>query len=330
MSLLSLPDELIHNLSFHLIAHTPLGPPQALLTLALTSRPFHLVVTSSTFKAKICRFMFDTGAITRRLFIPKDTDLADELHRCCNVLKEIRRADITESGDSVVDDTLVAAYILMLNNDGKNYAQLEHAGLDDYVDKFIRTRLWEGRETNQGWPLDNFNNSSALWLMWMTLTKRRSFLWIIQLFTDFFVRKTCGRVACCSRTNDSADLALCCSSPSRTSSPIFSIQNPTPSTVCLCLRSSKPLQPSSRPSKSLPSTTSRHNRSPRNSLPHLPRSLHPSRPLLQRSLTHVLAPLNNRSEIVIRSQKGNVPSPSSPSSTSRSWTRYRRRYSRGL
>ena len=71
--------------------------------------------------------------------------------------------------------TLILAYLLMLCNDGKNYAQLEHAGLDTFVDNFIKSRLWEGRETNQGWPLDNIFKSSALWLMWMTLTKRWSF-----------------------------------------------------------------------------------------------------------------------------------------------------------
>lgn len=173
MSLFRLPDEVIHQCSFYVIAHDPLGPPQALLTLALTCRAFSLVVLSNAFRARICRLMFDTGAVTRRLFHPRDSDLADELHRCCNLLKVIRRA---ETEDLDVDDTLISAYFLMLNNDGKNYAQLEHAGLDAYVDMFMRTRLWEGRETNQGWPLDNTTNSAALWLKWMTLTKRRSFL----------------------------------------------------------------------------------------------------------------------------------------------------------
>jgi hypothetical protein len=116
--------------------------------------------------------MFDVGAVSRRLFHPRDSDLADELHRCCNVLKAIRRGDFIDSDGVIVEETLFSAYILMLSNDGKNYAQLEHAGLDDYVNRFIATRVWVGTETNQGWPLDNANNSSALWLMWMTLTKR--------------------------------------------------------------------------------------------------------------------------------------------------------------
>ena len=132
--------------------------------------------------------MFDIGAVTRRLFHPRNSDLADELERCCNLLKEIRRRDVMDSDDTFVEDTLRSSYLLMLSNDGKNYAQLEHAGLDAYVDKFIFTRLWEESETNRGWPLDNHSNSAALWLKWMTLTKRwSSFFIYIRLFTDFFL-----------------------------------------------------------------------------------------------------------------------------------------------
>lgn len=189
MSILTLPDELIHQCSFHVVAHDPLGPPHALIPLALISRSFNLVVSSHAFRARIYRLKFDVGAVTRRLFIPRDSDLADELHRCCNILREIRRGDVTESEDPLVDDTLSSAYTLMLSNDGKNYAQLQHAGLDAYVDKFIMTRLWEGSETNHGWPLDNDNNSIALWLMWMTLTKRWFFssLLFFRLLTDFLL-----------------------------------------------------------------------------------------------------------------------------------------------
>ena len=177
MSLLTLPDEIIHHCCFHVVAHDPLGPPHAIIPLALICRSINLVVSSHVFKARICRLMFDVGAVTRRIFHPRDSDLADELERCCNVLKEIRRGDVIDSEeDPLVEETLIAAYILMLHNDGKNYAQLERAGLHAYVDNFITTRLWDESETNQGWPLHNIQNACALWLMWMTLTKRWSFL----------------------------------------------------------------------------------------------------------------------------------------------------------
>ena len=177
MSLSILPNELISHCAFHLIAQSPLGPPNALIPLALTSRSFHHVVTANPFLAKICRLKFDVRPLTRRLFRPRDRDLADELVRCCRLIHEIRRADVAES-DSILDDTFMSAYILMLSNDGKNYAQLEHAGLHTLVDNFVRSRLWEGRHSNQGWPLDTPNNSVALWLLWMTLTKGWSSLFL--------------------------------------------------------------------------------------------------------------------------------------------------------
>jgi hypothetical protein len=193
MSLLQLPTEIIHQFAFHLLASRPLDPPTALLDLALTCRSFSQIVSSKPFLAKLCRLKFDVASITRRCFNPRDRDLADELVRCCRVLREIRTGNIPETED---DDTLVAAYVLMLNNDGKNYAQLQHAGLDAYVDNFVRNRLWKGRDSNQGWPLDTLNNSVALWLMWMTLTKRSVFFFsfFAYLLIHFLLRKIKGRV----------------------------------------------------------------------------------------------------------------------------------------
>ena len=198
MSLLTLPVELIHHCCFHVLAHNPLGPPRDFITLALVCRALNRVVSSHAFSARLFRLMFDVGAVGRRLFHPRDSDLADELHRNCKVLKIIQTADVTDSDETCIEDTLLSAYILMLSNDGKNYAQLEHAGLDFFVDKFINTRLWEGREFNQGWPSDSAMNSAALWLMWMTLTKRWSLFFFLMTLLTRYIRKTSRKVARCS------------------------------------------------------------------------------------------------------------------------------------
>jgi hypothetical protein len=62
---------------------------------------------------------------------------------------------------------------MMLDNDGKNFAQLEWAGVAEFVDKFIRLRLWEGRmqHPNAGWPLASLANSCALWIAWLTMDR---------------------------------------------------------------------------------------------------------------------------------------------------------------
>ncbi|KAJ2937014.1 hypothetical protein H1R20_g83, partial [Candolleomyces eurysporus] len=116
----------------------------------------------------ICRFKFDVGAVTRRAFTPGVKDLNGHLVQMCNLLRFIRRNDIN---DMEAEDQLLIAYVAMLDNDGKNRAQLQHAGIEDFVDRFVRRRLWVDCEANDGWPQENVTNSCALWLMWMFTTK---------------------------------------------------------------------------------------------------------------------------------------------------------------
>lgn len=68
-------------------------------------------------------------------------------------------------------DILPELYLLRLDSDGKNYAQLEYAGIRDFVRDFVLNRLYDDAELNDGWPLENAQNSCALWLMWMFTLK---------------------------------------------------------------------------------------------------------------------------------------------------------------
>ncbi|KAF8167243.1 hypothetical protein B0H34DRAFT_669736 [Crassisporium funariophilum] len=177
-----LPIEILHNLAFHLLASHPLGPPTALLPLLLTSRAFHAALTHPAFLARVFRLKFDAGAISRRAFEPYDTDCADQLVVSCRVLKTLRRGDFMDASEREepeaedwldAEGVLLAAYVMMLDNDGRNWAQLEWAGVEGYVRGYVRRRLWEGREGNEGWPKDSSPNACALWLMWMMETKQK-------------------------------------------------------------------------------------------------------------------------------------------------------------
>ncbi|PPQ75458.1 hypothetical protein CVT26_016105, partial [Gymnopilus dilepis] len=170
--LLRLPPELIDTIAFTLVAHTPLGPPAALLPLLLTHSSLHTQLTSAPFLARIARLKLDTAAVTRRLFSPSPADLAEHLVHACRVLQALRAGDVS---DLDVEDTLASALLLMLDNDGRNYAQLRHAGVHVFVERYVRQRLWEGREGNFGWPLHSKANATALWLLWLT-TERTSLL----------------------------------------------------------------------------------------------------------------------------------------------------------
>ncbi|KAF8954210.1 hypothetical protein BDZ97DRAFT_1928581 [Flammula alnicola] len=169
-TLTSLPTELIHNIIYALVAHHPLGPPTAILPLLCTSKGLHAIASAPALLARIARLKFDVGAVTRRLFHPYTDDLAEQLVHACRLLQALRRGDVN---DIDADGHLFTALLLMLDNDGKNYAQLEWAGVHVYVDEFVQQKLWVGREANDGWPLDNQGNACALWLMWLTMDRQR-------------------------------------------------------------------------------------------------------------------------------------------------------------
>ena len=55
---------------------------------------------------------------------------------------------------------------MLLENDGKNHRRLDAAGLPDFVDTFVRERLYEN--TVDGLPDESELNSLAIWLLWLT------------------------------------------------------------------------------------------------------------------------------------------------------------------
>jgi len=160
------PNEVLHNIAYALVE--PLGPSQELVPLMLVSKALKTILSANSLKARIFRLKFDERAVNRRSLRPYDCDLADQLDHVCAMLRAIKSGNVRseEAGTH-----LFTAYILMLDNDGKNYAQLEWAGIDTFVNAFVRLRLWEGRGLNEGWPLDSPENACALWLMWMTISR---------------------------------------------------------------------------------------------------------------------------------------------------------------
>jgi hypothetical protein len=113
---------------------------------------------------------FDLGAVRRR-FGPKrirTTNLAFQLKKYCINLQDIRRGDIYSPH---IHDVLRTAFFMASENDGKNACQLEWAGLDGFVDRFVRARLCENIAQYNGWPVESSVNALALWLMWFTTTR---------------------------------------------------------------------------------------------------------------------------------------------------------------
>ncbi|TFK21535.1 hypothetical protein FA15DRAFT_672471 [Coprinopsis marcescibilis] len=167
----TIPDEVLELIAFLLVASEPLDNLADLVPFLRASREVYGVLSlqsGTVLYSRICRLKFDCGAVARRAFQPFSRDLADHLVQMCQLLQFIRRGDEWHED---AQDYLLLAFIAMLDDDGKNRAQLEHVGLREFVDKFVRGRLNEGREANDMWPIENDANTCALWLMWMFTTQ---------------------------------------------------------------------------------------------------------------------------------------------------------------
>ncbi|KAF7364618.1 hypothetical protein MVEN_00331000 [Mycena venus] len=162
----TIPAEVLEHIAYEVTCLQPLGPPSGLIPLLLTCKTVNKRLSgTSALYARIFRFKFDSGAVRRRAFNPTPAQYFDQL---------------------------VLAYLMMLENDGRNAAQLSRAGLDSYLSIFVRTRLWDDRDKSHGWPTDNTASACALWLVWMTTTeekiKAESVAWrnqIIQLVLPY-------------------------------------------------------------------------------------------------------------------------------------------------
>ncbi|TFK79602.1 hypothetical protein K466DRAFT_533751, partial [Polyporus arcularius HHB13444] len=149
----------------------PLGPPSALVPLLCAHSHLYSLLSitrNAHLYARIFRATFDYHAPERRF--PDDASyslaLAAQLVRNCESLQRIR------TGDLLLDD-LYRAFALCLENDGRNAAQLQWAGLPDYIERYVCSRLWHGRDRTHNWPRESRENAFALWLYWYTLTPDR-------------------------------------------------------------------------------------------------------------------------------------------------------------
>lgn len=211
-SLETIPPELLEHIAFHVAASNPLGPPSGLVPLLRTSRHVHdaLSITHNPhLYARVFSCMFDFSAVKRRFGIESlpSEPLAQELKRRCIVLKRIKaQVDCLQTGNpelveatspnlefaaealpststsrvsrypgenTMLDEVLWVAYLMMLENDGMNERQLRAADIEAWLDTYwfnpagassaIQTAGW------RSWPPDTERNGLAMWLYWLTL-----------------------------------------------------------------------------------------------------------------------------------------------------------------
>jgi len=183
-SLNVIPDEVLEHIAFYSGSEQLLGPPSSLPILLTLSRRINGALSPEStphLYARIFSAKFDFAAPLRRLGASALTAsaLMGELRSRCIVLKRIRAAKDclhdkspdTANGDDVLDNVLWVAYLMMLENDGKNAAQLrDYANIGDWLTKYWfdpRGRSLTVSHLEFGhWPANDARAALAMWLLW--------------------------------------------------------------------------------------------------------------------------------------------------------------------
>ncbi|KAF9458704.1 hypothetical protein BDZ94DRAFT_74376 [Collybia nuda] len=186
----TIPQEVLEHIAFFSATQAFLGPPSALVPLLSTCRRIHSRLSINAnhhLYANVFAHKFDIAPVIRRLGPDRTTPyiLARELQRRCFYLKRIRgRLDSTVKVSREADDgdydggtlhgLLSNAYILMLENEGKNEQQLrEYGKIDTWLKDYWFEELGASRAKASIrmdiWLPDTGERSLAMWLFWFLL-----------------------------------------------------------------------------------------------------------------------------------------------------------------
>ncbi|KAJ9476912.1 hypothetical protein PHBOTO_000594 [Pseudozyma hubeiensis] len=157
-------------------------PPTDLHALQLVCTRLHSLLSlqaNPRLYARVFRSKFDTAAIGRRFGKSALTshNLANELRRRCILLKRMRRCVATAAlrphegaallqDDESITEMLWLAYLMMLENDGRNYEQLCWAQLHSFLALHHATEMLDSA-VSAGYPSDAVHKALALHLVYL-------------------------------------------------------------------------------------------------------------------------------------------------------------------
>ncbi|KAJ3844549.1 hypothetical protein F5878DRAFT_525570 [Lentinula raphanica] len=181
-SLSSLPVEVLEHIAFYYVCPRVLGPPVPLTTLLLLSKTiFYKLSEARHLYARVFKHKFSSNAIRRRGFEPRVGEWASQLRWWLEVLKGVRNRRRRPGDEAYLDDidaeevgvseTMYALWIMCLEDNGCNRAQMQLAGVYEWVEGYIRTEMY--KNLDKGWPLANAENSCAMWIFWYLSSKAR-------------------------------------------------------------------------------------------------------------------------------------------------------------
>lgn len=189
MNLDTVPQEILERIAFISATDTLVGPPSTLATLSSANRQIHASLSFASNQylyARIFSAKFDVGTSPHRFSKRSSpTILAHELIHRFRVLHRIRaKLDAAEKpgsagdGDSV-HELLYHAYIMMLENAGKNEQQLrDYARMGDWLRGYLFDENFTAHSKIpthvEQWPPHNDHTSLAMWVFWFLLRSGES------------------------------------------------------------------------------------------------------------------------------------------------------------
>ncbi|KAM5532530.1 hypothetical protein V8D89_013817 [Ganoderma adspersum] len=187
--LATIPQEVLEHIAFFAATDGFLGPPEGITALLSVDRRTHaaLSVSSNPYLwSRIFADKFDlpcpaSGLLERDRTIGP-TEVCEEFKHRCTLLKRVRNRTDSLATSYVLSPThrdclrsiLWMAFLMMLENEGKNEAQLrEYAGFDGWLRDFLfhtngaSLAAWSVRVDL--WPPNDERSSLGLWLFWYML-----------------------------------------------------------------------------------------------------------------------------------------------------------------
>lgn len=178
----SLPEHILEEIVLSGVNATSYGPPTSLASLLRVCKRISSVLArenNPVLYARIFRSRFDTAAPYRRFgqFTLGPSQRADECIRRFKCMQRLRSNTYTESDEdnALLRQDLWTAYLMFLENDGKNMAQLiDYGNINILASNFVRMsgRLHKGVSEAAGWTVDNEINALVLWVFWFTDDER--------------------------------------------------------------------------------------------------------------------------------------------------------------
>lgn len=201
----TIPQEILEHIAYF-VATRDLGPPNELIPLLLVNRHIAHALSAATnphIYARLFALKFDLGAAYRRRRLTSNgagtsddlelssAALCDEFRRRFVLMRRIRdrldcaydpnssagsglRLSDGKQRGSELNKVLWMAYLMMLENDGKNERQLrEYAGIIPWLRTFWfepngASRVVQSVKKDE-WPMGHENISLGMWLFWYLL-----------------------------------------------------------------------------------------------------------------------------------------------------------------